>query len=267
MKIKMVNKLHVTLRTLLPHCVRLLLGAVLLAAAISKIAAFHSFTLSVSMLAGVPQHLASTAAAIVIAAELATGLILAALSRGNAGPRGALILFSAFAVVLSAAIIRGVEVPCNCFGIFGPVLPMRRQALLDLAFAAGALLLLHRDGAERSVREHRFRVLMMMFSAGLLWGIGVIAWPSPLTPQSAGIPFPLPLRGDTSGGARPSVLLLADFDDFGCQLCLDDFLAFCDSLNGDNFRTAVRVRLLARRDSARGPAQERLLEGWASGNG
>jgi hypothetical protein len=63
------------------------------------------------------------------------------------------------------------------------------------------------------------------------------------------------------------VILLADFDDFGCQLCLDDFLAFCDSLNGERLRSAVSVRLVARRDSARsGAAQARMLEGWASGN-
>ena len=54
---------------------------------------------------------------------------------------GALAFFLAFALVLSAAIIRGVDLPCNCFGAFGPDLPMRAQAVLDLVLSALAFAL------------------------------------------------------------------------------------------------------------------------------
>ena len=95
-------------------------------------------------------------------------------------------------------------------------------------------------------------------------------WPEGGHAALAGVPA----QGDFFAGASPvrgdypAVMLIADFGDFGCQLCLDDFLAFCDSLNCMAAHGFPRVRLVARRDSTRTPVnQARMLEGWASGNG
>lgn len=246
---------------------RLALGLVLTGASVSKFFAFHPFAMSLSSLAHVPEYLANTAAAGLIALECGTGLLLLSGKSIRIAASAALFLFLAFTVVLSGSIVRGVDPPCNCFGSLGPRLPMREQALLDLLLAAAAFFLIRCASA---TEPHEFSPPTGIAAiAALLWGSALIVWPHPETGTGKETPVPASFLQEESGNAsrRPAVLLLADFDDFGCQLCLDDFLAFCDSLNGAKFRTAVSVRLVARRDSARsGPAQARMLEGWAAGN-
>ena len=104
--------------------------------------------------------------------------------------------------------------------------------------------------------------------AALLWGSTLMVWPHPKTgaPRKISVPATFLQEKSEDASRHPAVILLADFDDFGCQLCLDDFLAFCDSLNGERLRSSVSVRLVARRDSARsGAAQARTGEGGAEG--
>jgi hypothetical protein len=215
----------------------------------------------------VPEYLAAPAAAVLIALECGTGLLLLTGKYDRIAPSAALFLFVAFTVALSGAIVRGIELPCNCFGSLGPRLPMREQALLDLLLAAVAFFLIER--APDTERREFSPPTGVGAVAALVWGSALILWPHPKAGERREIPVPAAFLQEKSEDAsrHPAVILLADFDDFGCQLCLDDFLAFCDSLNGERFRSAVRVRLVARRDSARsGAAQARMLEGWASGN-
>jgi hypothetical protein len=246
---------------------RLLLGLVLTAASVSKIFAFHPFAMSLSRLAHVPEYLANPAGAGLIALECGTGLLLLSGKSIRIAASVALFLFVAFTVLLSGAIVRGVDLPCNCFGSLGPRLPAREQALLDLLLAVAAFFLIKVSSAS-ALRMFPFRTGIAAIAA-LLWGSALIVWPHPETGTGGKTPVPAAFLNEESVNASggPAVILLADFDDFGCQLCLDDFLAFCDSLNGAKFRSTVSVRLFARRDSARsGPAQARMLEGWAAGN-
>ena len=246
---------------------RLVLGLVLAGASVSKVFAFHPFAMSLSSLAHVPEHLANPAAAGLIALECGTGLLLLSGKSIRIAALAALFLFVAFTVVLSGAIVRGVDLPCNCFGSLGPRLPMREQALLDLLLAAVAFFLIKVASATER-RESPLRTVIAAVAA-LLWGSILIVWPHLDPPTGIKTPVPASLLPDGPGNTsrRPAVILLADFDDFGCQLCLDDFLAFCDSLNSARFRSTVSVRLVARRDSARSaPGQARMLEGWAAGN-
>ena len=246
---------------------RLALGLVLTGASASKIFAFHPFAVSLSGLAHVPEYFANPAAAGLIALECGTGLLLLSGKSIRIAASAALFLFVAFTAVLSGAIVRGVDPLCNCFGSLGPRLPMREQALLDLVLAAAAFFLMNRASA---AEPHRFSPLAGIAAcAAVLWASALIVWPHPETDTGNETPVQASSWQVEPGNAsrRPAVLLLADFDDFGCQLCLDDFLAFCDSLNGARFRTAVSVRLVARRDSARSsPDQARMLEGWVAGN-
>ncbi len=246
---------------------RLALGLVLAAASVSKVFTFHPFAMSLSSLAHVPDELANPAAAGLIALECGTGLLLLSGKSLRSAASAALFLFGAFAVVLSTAIVRGVDLPCNCFGSFGPSLPMKEQALLDLFLAVVAFFLIMVDSATER-REFSLPTGIAAIAA-ILWGSTLIAWPHPDTAAGKETPVPASFLPEESGNASrgPAVILLADFDDFGCQLCLDDFLAFCDSLNSAKYRSAASVRLVARRDSARsGPGQARMLEGWAAGN-
>ncbi len=256
-------------RSLSADAARLVLGLVLTGASASKVFAFHPFAMSVSSLANLPEYLAAPAAAAVIALECGTGLLLLTGKSVRIGAWAALILFVAFTLVLSGAIFRGVDPPCNCFGSLGPRLPMREQALLDILLAGVAFFLLRAASATKRPPGGVSSPAVVAVIGALIWGSALIVWPHPgrgegvETPASAGF---LPEKSEDAP-RRPAVILLADFDDFGCQLCLDDFLAFCDSLNGERFRRAVNVRLLARRDSARSShAQVRMLEGWAAGN-
>ena len=246
------------------------LGCVLAGASLAKVASFPQFAQTMSRLAFVPVRLAPAAATALIVLECATGLLLLARKSVRVAAFVALSLFIAFALVLSAAIFRGAELPCHCFGTFGPDLPLRGQAVLDLICAVLAFSLAHTPRpAEFGVRRPPWHPGGAAGGA-LLWGILLIAWPQ-ADPAVSGVigRTPAPFgSGFPESAGRPAVLLLADFDDFSCQLCLDDFLAFCDSLNTQRVRSAVTVRLVARRDSERSvEAQSRMLEGWASGNG
>ncbi len=246
---------------------RLLLGLVLTAASVSKVFAFHPFAMSLSGLAHVPECLANPAGAGLIALECGTGLLLLSGRSIRIAASAALFLFVLFTVLLSGAIVRGVELPCNCFGSLGPRLPAREQALLDLLLAVIAFFLI-KVPSSSALREFS-RPAGLAAVAALFWGSALIVWPHPETGTRGETPIPAAFLNEDSviASRGPAVILLADFDDFGCQLCLDDFLAFCDSLNGAKFRSTVSVRLFARRDSARsGPAQARMLEGWAAGN-
>ena len=254
-------------RSLSAVVARLVIGLVLAGASVSKVFAFHPFAMSLSSLARVPDGLANPAAAGLIALECGTGLLLLSGKSLRSAASAALFLFGSFTVVLSGAIVRGVELPCNCFGSFGPGLPMREQALLDLFLAVVSFFLIKVDSA---TQRREFSLPMGIAAvAAILWGSTLIAWPHPDAAAGKETTVPASFLPEGSGDASrgPAVILLADFDDFGCQLCLDDFLAFCDSLNGTRFRSSVSVRLVARRDSARsGPGQARMLEGWAAGN-
>ena len=247
---------------------RIILALVLTAASVSKLFAFRSFAGSLPRLASVPEWLAPSAAACVMLVECVTGLLL--FVRRSARPAAvlSLFLFLSFTVVLTDAIVRGVDAPCSCFGALGLILPLRAQAALDLLLASGALFLIrHSGGWRRRIEGHvpLSRAAALVF---LSWGSALIIWPHPEASGQHAITGPP--GGEIFSGTpgRLSVLLLADFEDFGCQLCLDDFLAFCDSLNTGPFRSTIGVRLIARRDPARNARdQARLLAGWASGNG
>ena len=257
-----------TIRSYAPEILRLTLGMVLTAASVSKISAFHPFSVSVSLLSGLPQGVSPSAAAILLVLELGTGLMLLLGRSVRAAAASAAILFVLFACVLSAAIVRRVDTPCNCFGAFGPDLPARGQAALDVFLAFLACVLVRGNSPAGRQVLPSLRIVVPL--SALLWGIALMIWPRQASGGAAGVP-----AGDLPPGieigipaGRPAVLLLADFDDFGCQLCLDDFLAFCDSLSGGRFSSAVSVRLIARRDSTRSAlAQSRIIEAWASGNG
>jgi len=257
------------IRCYAPEIVRLLLGIVLTVASVSKFLVFHSFAASVSLLAGMPHIISPPAAAVLILLELGTGIMLLVRRSMRVAATSAVMLFVLFACVLSAAIVRGVDTPCNCFGSFGPDLPVREQAGLDILFASLAFFLIRKSAAAEGRANFPLPVRILLPASALLWGIALTIWPHPASGGQAGAPVGnIPLRdeiGEPPG--RPAVILLADFDDFGCQLCLDDFLAFCDSLNSGRFRSAVSVRLIARRDSTRSvSAQSRMIEAWASGN-
>jgi len=251
---------------------RMVLGLVFVGAGVAKLPAFASFRFSIAEFAGFPPAATLIVACGLIAAELVLGsLLLAGLwVRRSALLAGGLLLL--FAVVLTAALVRGVDIPCSCFGYLGPHLQMRSQITLDLALVLLALTIARRRGdfeTGLSVARRRKAAGRTILIAGL-WSVTVIAWPGEQQRSGRDVPGAvaayMKIAGQNRGGKQ--ILLLADFADFGCQLCLDDFLALCDSMNRRAMEGKIGLCLVARRDANRAEdVQIRLLKGWAKGNG
>jgi len=252
------------------HLLRPLLALVLCVAAIAKLFSFSSFAGVMMPLVGLGGRAATEISAVVILLELTSGVLLIARPSIRAGAAAAFALFLGFALVLTSAVMRGLNIPCMCFGFLAPRIPLRLEALLDLLFCLGALACMREtqnsayDGERGGARPR------LALTCAILWGSLILIWPTGGDRAGASVqhadeffPGATALRGDF-----PAVTLIADFDDFACQICLDDFLAFCDSLNVLTSRPIPRIRLVARRDPSRTIAdQSRMLEGWAAGNG
>jgi uncharacterized membrane protein YphA (DoxX/SURF4 family) len=234
---------------------RYLLGSVLICSVAAKLADIPGFIRSVMVLGDMGRPLAGVAAAVVLMLEIGVSALLWSGRHRRWAFFSAAGLLGLFAVVLTAAVFREIAGTCGCFGSLGPHLPFRYQALGDLVLAAGALILageLPRQGGK------------LLYAFLGFWGATLI-----LVPGQAGGMGTSEVTAGTMGGtaAVPRVLLFADFSDFGCQVCLEDFLALCDSLNERMAAGGVQVRLIARRDTSREEeAQRRFLTGWAKGN-
>ena len=259
-----------SIRFVCGQALRLALGLILTVAAAAKILAFASFAGAVHSLLGLGGTAATSVSAIVVAAELITGALLIARRCMPAPLIISFSMFVGFAIVLTSAVVRGIEIPCMCFGQLVRGLPLRMEAVLDLLLGIAALACIHAAGPARTGGGRLRAGTGISLGCALIWGSALTLWPDGGRSAQAGVQPPggffsgaSTLRGD-----YPAVLLIADFADFGCQLCLDDFLAFCDSLNGLAAGGVPRIRLVARRDSIRTIAEQtRMLEGWASGNG
>ena len=250
------------------HALRVVIGSALLVAGAAKIYAFAPFAAVIHPLIGLRGTPAIAVSVIVIWAELTTGALLIFRRWFRAASVAACTLFLGFALVLTAAVIRGIDLPCMCFGFLAPRLPLRVEAALDILLCLGALECVQcAPPARGATKRISTRVL---FACTFIWGSVLISWPGPGNAARAAVPAEEGFFGGASPllGDYPAVTVIADFNDFGCQICLDDFLAFCDSLNSMTGRPIPRIRLVARRDFSRTYAdQARMLEGWASGNG
>jgi uncharacterized membrane protein YphA (DoxX/SURF4 family) len=101
--------------------VRCLIGTVFLVSLAGKVAgcsAFSAFAQSIRRWRVLPPALIPPAAVLVVTAELAVCLLIAAGSAraGAAGLILAALLLTAFAAAIGNALRRGVNAPCRCFG-------------------------------------------------------------------------------------------------------------------------------------------------------
>jgi hypothetical protein len=233
---------------------RRILATVFFLSAGAKLADIAEFIRSVMILGDMIWAFALPTGMLVLLLEVAIGTFLFTGHRPKLAMLCAAGLLTGFSVLLSVAVFREIAGTCGCFGSLGPHLPYRYQALGDIALAVGAIavadLFPRRGGG----------LLLGLFG---IWAVLLLVAPAPLQESSLGI------VGDGKRQmGNPSVLLLADFSDFGCHVCLEDFLALCDSLNVRATSGEAEVRLIARRDSSRAKGvQERFLAGWAKGNG
>jgi len=127
-------------------------------------------------------------------------------------------LLAVFAFLLLSFLVRGEQILCNCFGPFGPKLPLRAQILLDLTLAAmGVFATLRRDSPSSSGLQRRRTVRILGTLAVLLLCTAVIAALHEPRPPTVGGQFSL--LAERSGPPErmietPCIFFFVDFSDF-----------------------------------------------------
>ena len=102
-------------RVLLVVC-RVVLGAIFLYAAASKVPDMAAFAKDVANYRLLPAALVPWTAAIVVGVELATGLALVAGVGARAAALVAASMLTLFIAGVSQALLRGIDLRCGCFG-------------------------------------------------------------------------------------------------------------------------------------------------------
>jgi len=255
--------------------IRLLLCLAFLTAALSKLLAFESFTTSVSQIAGQSPEIARPISWIVIGVEAGIGIAFTLRRLVRPASVIAALLLSSFAVLLTSMVLQGREILCHCFGNMFPHLSLGSEIAVDLLLLTGAVFLFceiqPHEWRGRSNESRRWRLMLLWSTTivSILWSMIAMFVLDPahssLRIEQRVIGWFLESQPTASGF---NVLLLADLDDFGCQLCLEDFVSFCDSLTVLHSSIGLSVQLLVKRDGRHSePIQAHMLRGWAKGNG
>jgi uncharacterized membrane protein YphA (DoxX/SURF4 family) len=117
---------------------RMALGAVFLYASGSKIVDMAAFADSVANYRILPAALVPAAAAMLVGTELLVGLALLSGKGARAAAWVATILLAIFTAGLTAALARGIDLACGCFGGSAPATWW--TVLRDVAWLAASLL-------------------------------------------------------------------------------------------------------------------------------
>jgi len=250
---------------------RWVLGAVFVAAAASKGVDVEPFVLTVQRICHLDSAIARWVALLLVSAEALLGFLLLAAGRRREYLAAAATLLLCFAATLAAGLYRGEAIVCNCFGPLGPKLPVPWQILLDIALASLGMAGLWAHPAGRTLRFRRRMLLHGLLIVGVALTCGAVAASTSVGDAKAGAgKFSVLASMDGTPGAPsrvPSLFFLVNFADFGCVLCLDDFLALADSVNRLSQEGKVEVHLISRIRGDRGPERERtMLRGWMEGN-
>jgi uncharacterized membrane protein YphA (DoxX/SURF4 family) len=258
---------------------RIVLGGIFLVAGLLKLHAFSGFAETVARTLGIPSGFAVYVGVSVIVAELVVGLLLVSGYKVRKAAWGALLMLMLFIILLWRHVGQPSGDSCFCFGAVGPRLPARWQLVLDFAlFDLGVLLLCvvqvrpdidarpcgflrHRVLAGSAVCVTSFLSLMLLTRPDSIERTEVSLHESGQAVASF-------LAGNGATPGRREIVLLVNLGDFACITCLDDFLAFCDSVERYLPHGGLSVRMIVKRDPARPyERQARLLRGWARGNG
>jgi putative oxidoreductase len=95
---------------------RLLLGGIFLYAAGTKLPDMAAFADSIANYRILPAALVPTAASVLVGTEIVIGLALLTGWGARAASWLAALLLAVFTVGLSAALVRGIDLACGCFG-------------------------------------------------------------------------------------------------------------------------------------------------------
>jgi Methylamine utilisation protein MauE len=134
----------------LADSLQVVVGAVLLVAAVTKLPRPGRFVEAVRGYEVIPAGLARPVAVAVLAAETAAGLALLTGWAVSAALVVALVLFAAFSAAVGVALRRGATVTCGCFGSADEQVSSRTLVRLGLLLATttGALVVRAVSGAD-----------------------------------------------------------------------------------------------------------------------
>jgi hypothetical protein len=248
-----------------------IIGGVLSAASFAKALDIGPFVLTIQRLTDTSPGVSGVMAWCVVITEAGLGVMLLSGRWRDGLLSAATALFFFFALLLGVLLVKGVRVPCNCFGPLGLKLSLRSQIALDLALAVLGGIASWRANSRLGAGSFRHRLLRASgIAVGFFICTAMVAalserWSPEVRGQFAQLTeCVVPVEGVEE---RPWIFLLVDFSDFGCILCLDDFLAMADSVDRLTREGKIHTQLICRRRSDRAlDVQQRMLRVWMEGN-
>lgn len=136
---------------MVPFAARLSLASVLLMAAITKLPRFRQHIVDIQQYRLLPNWLATAYATVLPWLELGAAVALFAGVWTTVGAGLALILLTSFLVAVAAAMKRGLDVTCSCFGLLYRERVGWRTLIRDAVLATLALIVLLFDNSRFTV--------------------------------------------------------------------------------------------------------------------
>ncbi len=202
-----------------PPILQLTVGAICVWAGAEKVRQLDGFAAGIEGYRLLPLEWVRAAGTVIVVAELTIGTSLLTNIAPLAGAFGAALLFAAFTAALTANLIRGNLVPCNCFGpssteVISKLTLVRSAVLLALAVGTVAFtsMRLPWPGWETEVMAAMIAVLITMLlrtvdTLPVSWAFLTARAPQPrpshvLTWKDARMNVSLRRQGLTSGESR-----------------------------------------------------------------
>jgi|GEM_PF-2020255 len=255
------------------------LGAVFLIAGVGKLLMMETFATTVAGILAATHTAGLVAATAIVAMEIAGGLALLADYRTRMVSLLFCVMVGAFIWMLSAAILNAEQINCNCFGLTGIALSNTQELLLDLllfnafvVLAAGA----SRRDAMSSGGDGSTGPVEGFAAGGTLLLLEVLLVLSVLSggTDRGGSTFDAAIdfaeHADARFAARGNgnrALLLMNYADLNCALCLDDFTVLLDSLESLFGENSDRVLLIFKEDQFIRSDSSRHMRRWIAANG
>lgn len=127
-------------RALLILLIRVVLGAILIAAGVAKIGHFGRFATEIAAFRLLPQPVIAPLAVLLPFVEVLVGIALLLRILPNAASWTAVVLFAGYDAAVASAAARGMSVDCGCFGPNDASTTSWGEAARDALFLVLALL-------------------------------------------------------------------------------------------------------------------------------
>ena len=248
------------------------LGGLFVIAGVAKLPMFAEFSRTVAAISHINELGACILAGVVVAVEILGGVALLLQYKRFIVATMFCFIVAVFLFVLSAAIVQGREIQCNCFGILGVALSNRMELALDLVLLNLFAVLAMFSGTRTSPKTNTERIWLAISAAVVLYlQYSFLNFVSEkrTTEREMNIAPAVRFAEDHGREFVPweranRLLMLLDFSDFNCPPCFDDFMSLCDSLkSGSGDTPGTGVLALFREGRGTGNDNPERLAIWA----